>query len=207
MVDIHCGYQFITPVVGESHYFDNLRLCYTDKKAFRKGKSVFIDAVLMLEDDNPYDDMAVVVMTVYGEIGYLSRNHARLYRQDYGTNLSVRTKIFSRDGTIFGAWVDLPYDEYDKPKKPRKPKKPKQSKSELAVSSPIKKADNKPPITLHPPPPKEPPKPWNQLTLTEKIFAIIVYVIFAGIALVVLVFVLSILMAVYELIRIIFGIS
>ncbi len=121
MVDIHNGYQFLTPIVGESHYFDVLKRCYFDENAYRKGKAVFIDVRLYMEDDNPYDNQAVAVISPYGTIGHLSRNIARRYRQDYPKdscqNLSVRAKIYSSNGEIFGVWVDLEYDENTRPRR------------------------------------------------------------------------------------------
>lgn len=119
-VDIHHGYQFITPIVGESHYTDTLKKCYNDPNAHKKGKSVFVDVKLVMQDDNPYDNQAVVVVSPYGTIGHLSRVHARLYRQDYDEPiLTVRAKIYSNTGQLFGVWVDLEYDEGDKPKRPK----------------------------------------------------------------------------------------
>lgn len=119
MADIYNGYQFITPVVGESNYFDIIGRCYASPDAHIAGDCSFIDVKLLLDNNNPYDSQAVTVISPYGVIGHLSRSHARLYRQDYDeTILSVRAKIYSkgRVGKIFGVWVDLDYAENDKPK-------------------------------------------------------------------------------------------
>lgn len=125
-VDIHHGYQFITPIVGESHYTDILKKCYNDPDAYKKGKSVFIDVKLVMQDDNPYDNQAVAVVSPYGTIGHLSKTHAHLYRQDYDEPiLTVRAKIYSNTGQLFGVWVDLEYDENDKPKHPKQQSRPK----------------------------------------------------------------------------------
>lgn len=116
MVDIYNGYEFLTPIVGESHYFDNIKKCYNDSKSFKKGKSAFIDVHLIKEPNNPHDSNAVMVKSQYGVIGYLPRPVAKKYHKDYDKDiLSVRAKIFSRDGDIFGVWVDLEYD-YEQPK-------------------------------------------------------------------------------------------
>lgn len=115
MVDIYNGYQFSTPIVGESNYFDTIKKCYNDPSSFKKGQSAFIDVDLIKEPNNPHDSLAVMVKSQYGVIGYLPRPVAKKYHKDYDKDiLSVRAKIFSRDGYIFGVWVDLDYD-YEQP--------------------------------------------------------------------------------------------
>lgn len=109
MVDIHHGYQFETGIVGESHYQDAIKRCYNDPNAVKKGDSVFIDVTLLLENDNPYDNKAVAVISNHGKIGHLSKAYARLYRKEYGESLTVRARIYSRTGSLYGVWVDLPY--------------------------------------------------------------------------------------------------
>ena len=191
MTNIHNGYFFLTPIVGESNYTKALKKCYNDADAYKKGKSAFIDVELRLENHNRHDNKAVAVISPYGVIGYLSRNHARMYRQDYNEDLTVRAKIYSKDGSIFGAWVDLPYDEYDTPAKSKN-----RTKSNNIVDIPdyvdfihnphkVKTKQQK-----QPPPP---PKPWKQQSVIEKIFTIVAYVITTVIVLVVLVVALAIL--------------
>lgn len=167
MTDIHNGYYFITPIVGESNYTKALKKCYNDADAYKKGQSVFIDVELVLENHNRYDNQAVAVISPYRIIGYLSKNHAQLYRQDYNDNLTVRAKIYSRDGSIFGAWVDLPYDEYDKPTKTKNPN-PSQN---TVVGIPDYLDGNI--RTSNKDKPQPPPKPWKEQTTSEKILVII----------------------------------
>lgn len=142
-VDIYHGYQFFTRIVGSSYYQDAVRQCYFDPKSYRRGKSAFIDVVLTLEDSNPYDNQAVAVVSEYGIIGHLRKGNARLYREDYGKDLSVRAKIYSSNGEIFGIWVDLDYDEDDKPKKSRKPPKTQVTASAAALPTPAPKKEKR----------------------------------------------------------------
>lgn len=112
MADIYNGYQFLTPIVGESNYIETLKQLYNHEQSFKQGNSAFVDVTLIHENNNPYDNQAVLVMSPLGPIGYLSRQIAREYRQDYSQPfLTVRAKIFSRDNTMYGVWVDLDYEE------------------------------------------------------------------------------------------------
>jgi hypothetical protein len=70
---------FDLPIVGESHYQDALeRICgpRTDE-----GEDRPVEAHLVLENDNPHDPMAVRVDVGGLTVGYLSREHARQYRE------------------------------------------------------------------------------------------------------------------------------
>lgn len=65
---------FAVDVVGESQYQRVL-----EAAAVEGG---VVDAMLMLEDSNPYDDQAVAIHVGGERAGYLSRANARLYRAD-----------------------------------------------------------------------------------------------------------------------------
>jgi hypothetical protein len=70
---------FDFPIVGESHYQDALeRICGPRND---EGEDRPVEAHLVLEDDNPHDSMAVRVDIGELTVGYLSREHARQYRQ------------------------------------------------------------------------------------------------------------------------------
>src|SRR4029078_1895553 len=75
-------------VVGVSQYQRVL-------EAAAAGEAI-IDALLVLEDDNKYDDQAVAVHIDGERAGYLSRADARRYRADLAAagdpELSVRCK-------------------------------------------------------------------------------------------------------------------
>lgn len=110
MTDWHFGYQFDTPIVGESNYQKALTKSYKDPNAFRKGESAFVDVGLVYEPNNPYDKNAVAVVSTHGVLGYLSKQDAIRYRHlcegDKDT-LSVRCKIYRGNHPMYGAWVDL----------------------------------------------------------------------------------------------------
>lgn len=176
-VDIYHGYRFFTRIVGSSYYQDAVRQCYFDPKSYRRGKSIFIDVVLTLEDGNPYDNQAVAVVSEHGIIGHLRKGNARLYREDYGKDLSVRAKIYSSNGEIFGIWVDLDYDEDDKPKKSRKPSKTQVTEPTAPLTPTPEKdkwlrilSDTTTQQTQIPKPePTVPPKPKQKIADVERI--------------------------------------
>ena len=79
---------FAVSVVGVAQYQSVL------EAAAEAG--AIVEAVLMLEDDNPHDDQAVAVHLQHKRAGYLSRADARRFRADLaaasGGPLSVRVK-------------------------------------------------------------------------------------------------------------------
>lgn len=103
---------FAVNVVGVSQYQRVL------EAAAEEGGA--IEAVLVLEDDNAYDDQAVAVHIDGERAGYLSRGDARLYRADLAAagepDLSVRCKArivggfetASGERAHFGLKLDLP---------------------------------------------------------------------------------------------------
>jgi hypothetical protein len=69
---------FALPVVGESHYQETLQAICGPRSD--DGEDRRVAARLVLENDNPYDSMAVRVDIQGQTVGYLSREHARRYR-------------------------------------------------------------------------------------------------------------------------------
>ena len=102
---------FAVNVVGVSQYQRVLEAA---------AEAGVIDAVLMREDDNAYDDQAVAVFIDGERAGYLSRADARRYRADLAAagdaTLSVRCKAKIVGGfetktgerAHFGLKLDLP---------------------------------------------------------------------------------------------------
>lgn len=76
---IHANGTFSFEVVGEKSYQDNLKLICG--RPTYQGYNLEKTALLILEDENPYDDQAVRVSIDSLTVGYLSRGLAREYRQ------------------------------------------------------------------------------------------------------------------------------
>jgi hypothetical protein len=109
---------FAVEVVGASRRQDALAAIVEQQG--RSGRTVTVDARLVLEDSNPHDSNAVRV-EIEGElVGYLSRDNARRYRADLaaaGTpSATVRCKARIVGGfetatgerAHFGVRLDLP---------------------------------------------------------------------------------------------------
>lgn len=73
--------RFEVDVVGESHYADNFTTLAKRHKPGDKEDESFGDAVLTLEDTNPHDPKAVGVTLEGLQVGYLSREMARDFRE------------------------------------------------------------------------------------------------------------------------------
>ncbi|MBI3836176.1 MAG: hypothetical protein HY287_17790 [Planctomycetes bacterium] len=71
--------EFEIEVVGESHYQQSLERICGGKT--RDGVEKYVTATLVLEDNNPYDKLAVRVDIDERTVGYLSRKNAREYRR------------------------------------------------------------------------------------------------------------------------------
>lgn len=70
---------FSLPIVGESKYQAALgSICGPRSK---DGENRSVEALLVLEDSNPYDPKAVRVDIQGKTVGYLSREYARQYRK------------------------------------------------------------------------------------------------------------------------------
>lgn len=100
-------YDFDTAIVGESNYKSTIAKCYKE--------SELVDVTLILEDDNPYDNNAVAVVSKYGVVGYLDRETAKKYRRDSHNQDGAHAKglIYPpKDGQQhYGIWIDLGYSE------------------------------------------------------------------------------------------------
>jgi hypothetical protein len=103
---------FAVDVVGVSQYQRVL------ETAAEEG--AIVDATLILEDSNPYDDQAVAVHLNGERAGYLSRANARLYRADLAAAGAERAMVrckarivggfetASGERAHFGLKLDLP---------------------------------------------------------------------------------------------------
>ncbi len=105
-------------IVGESHYQDALEAICGGRT--EESAEYLTEAVLVLEDTNPYDKMAVRV-DINGEtVGYLSKSNARAYRKQLHKlghpDITCECKAmvvggwerFGDDRGSFGVKLDLP---------------------------------------------------------------------------------------------------
>ena len=117
-IDLHGPGTFAVDVVGVSRR-QSVLAAIVDRQS-RRGRTVTIDAVLILEGSNPHDANAVRI-EIEGElIGYLSRDNARRYRADLAAagqpHATVRCKARivggfeteSGERAHFGVRLDLP---------------------------------------------------------------------------------------------------
>ena len=117
-IDLHGPGTFAVDVVGVSRR-QSVLAAIVDRQS-RRGRTVTLDAVLILEDSNPHDANAVRI-EIEGElIGYLSRDNARRYRADLAAagqpRATVRCKARivggfeteSGERAHFGVRLDLP---------------------------------------------------------------------------------------------------
>lgn len=73
--------DFSFPIVGESYHQAALEaICGLRKK---EGERKIVEAVLVLENNNPHDKLAVRVEINGQTVGHLSRSDARHYRAQY----------------------------------------------------------------------------------------------------------------------------
>lgn len=107
-------------VVGESHYQKALRTTWDACNETGRTRRVDCYAVLQPQPNNPHDPNAVAVWSVPGGLsGHLSRADAKRWHQRIadawqreGKPIAVRARIHSRDGQVFGIWLDWP-DSFD----------------------------------------------------------------------------------------------
>jgi hypothetical protein len=104
-------------IVGEANYQSSLSAICGNKT--KDGFNLSVDAVLILEDSNPYDRNAVCVQIRRSTVGYLSRGNAKVFRTKIKkTNLNdttFRCKAVVRggwdrgngDAGNFGVWLDV----------------------------------------------------------------------------------------------------
>lgn len=109
--------SFSLEVVGEANYQRNLeRVC---GGRTRECQDRVVTAVLVLEDDNPYDPRAVCVTIDGWTVGYLPREKARAFRArlrrdgirgyEFPCKASIRGGWDRGDGDwgYFGVWLDV----------------------------------------------------------------------------------------------------
>ncbi len=164
MTDWHFGYEFNTPIVGESNYQPALDKNYKNPNSLKKGASAFVDVELVYEPNNPYDKNAVAVVSSYGTLGYLSKQDAIRYRHLCEGNrdtLSVRCKIYRGDHPMYGAWVDLNLE--DLAESPQSLRKYKDTTSQPS------------------PPPSLPGTPKKKISMTAVIVGVLILFFFFSI--------------------------
>jgi hypothetical protein len=105
-------------VVGESYYQDALEAICGGRT--EDGAHLVVEAVLVHEDSNPYDNQAIRVYIHGYTVGYLSRENARQYRRRLrqarhpGITASCSARIVGgwdrgpEDRGYFGVLLDLP---------------------------------------------------------------------------------------------------
>ncbi len=117
-IDLHGPGTFAVDVVGVSRR-QSVLAAIVDRQS-RRGRTVTLDAVLILEDSNPRDANAVRI-EIEGElIGYLSRDNARRYRADLAAAGQPRVTVCCKARIVggfetesgerahFGVRLDLP---------------------------------------------------------------------------------------------------
>lgn len=121
---------FALAIVGESHYQEALKAICGPRSD--EGEDRRVEARLVLEDDNPHDSMAVRVDIQGLTVGYLSREHARQYRNQLEkaghASADAYCKARIRGGWdrgerrqgYYGVYLDLPVDNLDDDAQPSK---------------------------------------------------------------------------------------
>ena len=108
-------------VVGESHYQGALKMTWDACNHSGRDRSVDCYAILQPQPDNPYDRSAVGVWSVPGGLsGHLPRQEAarwhRLIADAWrreGKPIAVPARVMTRDGSLYGLWLDWPDDFAD----------------------------------------------------------------------------------------------
>jgi hypothetical protein len=121
IVDIPGPGSYAVEVVGESNYQEVLEaICGTPTE---DGFDFVVEAVLVHEDDNPYDALAIRVDIKGRTVGYLSRKNAREFRREFaktgygGVPAACSARIIggwnrgADDRGYFGVRLDLPANE------------------------------------------------------------------------------------------------
>lgn len=102
-IEIEDDKVFEICIVGESHYQEELEeICggYTEK-----GHNHQVEAKLIYEDDNEYDDNAISIEIDGNTVGYLSREDAKLYREKM-KELGYIGNTVGCQAIIRGGWDD-----------------------------------------------------------------------------------------------------
>lgn len=106
--------KFACEVVGESQYAAAFHQLLGPKAGTEE--ELFGDALLRLEDSNPYDDQAVAVFIEGQKVGYLSRQMARDFRAALARDrvagraeYAVAARVYGGGkDEIFSVQLDLP---------------------------------------------------------------------------------------------------
>jgi len=94
---------FEQEIVGESHYQDALeRICGGRTE---DGAHFETSALLVYEDDNPYDNQAVAVVISGAKVGHLSRPVARAFRAQLAAANAPRGWPIRCKALIVGGWL------------------------------------------------------------------------------------------------------
>ena len=88
-------------IVGESHYQDALESIAGPKD--EDSKQLECTAELVLDDDNKYDNQAVLVAIEGQKVGHLSRQHAREFRAELKRQ-NITVGVFKVPALIVGGW-------------------------------------------------------------------------------------------------------
>jgi hypothetical protein len=93
--------HFEFDVVGESHYQEALESIAGAKDDESKRHDCV--AELVLEDDNPHDNQAILVAIDGKQVGYLSRKHAREFRAELRQQ-GISVTVCRVPALIVGGW-------------------------------------------------------------------------------------------------------
>src|SRR5262245_42090638 len=93
--------KFSVQVVGASSYQEALELAAGGRS--EDGVEKIVDAVLLLEDSNPHDPMAVQILIGGYVCGYLGRENAKAYREQLRKAGHPKVTI-SCKAKIVGGW-------------------------------------------------------------------------------------------------------
>jgi hypothetical protein len=111
--------RYAVDVVGESKYLASFEKICGPRS--RDGVNMNVRAHLTLENNNPADNLAVLVSIHGHTVGYLSRTVARDFRRAVGDAGHGRARVFECSAVIkggwdngrdrqgnYGVWLDLP---------------------------------------------------------------------------------------------------
>lgn len=92
-------------IVGEASYLPALR-AIAGKGEVRHE----CDAILCRDDENKFDDQAIVVLIDGNTVGYLSRANARAFRKRYQNSVQCPAVIVGggEGREHLGVWLDMP---------------------------------------------------------------------------------------------------
>lgn len=95
--------EFDFEIVGEASYQPALLAICGGKK--RTSQEIFKQAVVILDDENPYDSKAVRVEIEGQTVGFLSRSDARLFRKSVNS-FNRHASQFQCKAVVSGGWKD-----------------------------------------------------------------------------------------------------